>query len=513
MSRMDDKGIESSRDSDDGSTLTRSLCIALANEQEAHQATKTAALQLGKKVVQLESDIEKLQNDMKSRDWTIKMLKGIIKNKEEESVNRDAKIKRNARSSSSNDDDADLREFYRNHQQLAKQERTSILYDALERQKCEYEKRGYPAKEQLVLRPRNDHQKEASTNDVQLFDFEALQSPEVQKTLSKDWQQTLRKHFSVENIENIENIVKTPGNPSIRPDKLMELSPDTTPNSDSTSKERQVAPQMQSNFPNITNGGQQSDESSSEKSSQVIEYKMPSQFPGHPKWKISKQNPIFDDVEEVSSARAMGGPPMNRSSQFYTHPVRYLPEDAVTSTDCYRTVMVYDIPVGTNVKEVLNIVKGGYLESIELVGPIGNATNFMTARLVFIHESGAMGMISHQGVKGLEINGTAVHAWLVQEPTYPRPSDMDDEIFGEEQASRILLVGGVDKSHYELVRSRLELLNLSQWVVECAPSWGHYVAVEFTSVKYAIKARHAFRNDFVFHEADLTYDDDYCCEA
>lgn len=509
-SRVEDNGIEASAASDDDSALSKSLCLALANEQQAHQTTKAASLEFNKKIEQLESEVEKLQNDMKSRDWTIKMLKGIIKKTEAESTHTPESPERKARPSSSHDEDADLREFYRNHQ-VARQERSSILYDALERQKAEYETRGYPAQNQPNI-PKDGDVKGASTDDVQLYNFEALQSPDGQKALSKDWQRTLRKHFSVENFETT---VKTPSKSSTRPDKLVELSPESPPNSDTTSrKEREPASNMRNTLLGSTNGGSDSDASSSSgKCSQVIEYKMPSEFPGQPRWKISKQNPIFEDREESSSARAKGGAPMNRGSQFYTHPVRYLPEDAVTSTDCYRTIMVYDIPKGTTVKEVLNVVKGGSLESVELVGPIGNATNFMTARLVFIHESGAMEMISHQGVKGLEINGTAVHAWLVQEPTYPRPSDMDDEIFGEDQASRILLIGGIDKSHYGLVKSRLEVLNLTEWMVECAPSWGNYVAVEFTSVKYAIKAYQAFRRDSVFHEADLTYDDDYCCKA
>lgn len=510
QSRVEVNGIGASTASDDESARSKSLCLALANEQEAHQATKTAFLEFKKKIEHLESEVEKLQNDMKSRDWTIKMLKGIIKKTEEEAAQPPESPERKARASSSHDEDADLREFYRNHQ-VARQERSSILYDALERQKTEYETRGYPAKDQpMILKDGNV--KGTSTDDVQLYNFEALQSPDGQKALSNDWQRTLRKHFSVENFEST---VKTPCKTSIRPDKLVELSPESPPCSPTTVRhDRTQTSHVRNTSSESTNEGQHSDASSSSgKCSQIIEYQMPSEFPGQPRWKISKQNPIFEDREEIISARAKGGAPMNRGSQFYAHPVRYLPEDAVTSTDCYRTVMVYDIPKGTTVKEVLDMVKGSSLESVELVGPIGKATNFMTARLVFIHESGAMEMISHQDVKGLEINGTAVRAWLVQEPTYPRPSDMDDLIFGEDQASRILLIGGVDKSHYGLVKSRLEVLNLTEWMVECAPSWGNHVAVEFTSVKHAIKAYQAFRRDSVFHEADLTYDDDYCCKA
>ena len=55
----------------------------------------------------------------------------------------------------------------------------------------------------------------------------------------------------------------------------------------------------------------------------------------------------------------------------------------------FRTVMIDFIPIGSTYKDVLSQVCGGSLEQIQLFEPVGNVTNFMTARVVFNYELGA----------------------------------------------------------------------------------------------------------------------------
>ena len=90
-------------------------------------------------------------------------------------------------------------------------------------------------------------------------------------------------------------------------------------------------------------------------------------------------------------------------NHFGDHPVRYgmslVPynhDDANTSIvpkypdeNLYRTVMIDFIPFGTPYSDLLAQIRGGTLESVQMYGPIGNATDFVTARIIFTDETGA----------------------------------------------------------------------------------------------------------------------------
>lgn len=51
--------------------------------------------------------------------------------------------------------------------------------------------------------------------------------------------------------------------------------------------------------------------------------------------------------------------------------------------------MIDFIPFGTPYSDVLQQIRGGNLESIQLYGPIGDVTDFVTARVIYTDESGA----------------------------------------------------------------------------------------------------------------------------
>jgi len=61
----------------------------------------------------------------------------------------------------------------------------------------------------------------------------------------------------------------------------------------------------------------------------------------------------------------------------------------MTDKNIFRTVMIDFIPFGTPYCDVLAQTRGGTLESIQLYGPIGDATDFVTARVVYTEETGA----------------------------------------------------------------------------------------------------------------------------
>lgn len=75
----------------------------------------------------------------------------------------------------------------------------------------------------------------------------------------------------------------------------------------------------------------------------------------------------------------------------------------VTAPNIYRTVMIDFIPIGAKYSDILAHIRGGALESIQLYGPVGSATNFVTARVVFTHELGATTLYQVSFTKAKEI--------------------------------------------------------------------------------------------------------------
>lgn len=64
----------------------------------------------------------------------------------------------------------------------------------------------------------------------------------------------------------------------------------------------------------------------------------------------------------------------------------------MSETNLFRTIMIDFIPIGTTYSDLLAYIRGGTLESIHLYGPIGDATDFVTARVVYTEETGAMAL-------------------------------------------------------------------------------------------------------------------------
>ena len=137
------------------------------------------------------------------------------------------------------------------------------------------------------------------------------------------------------------------------------------------------------------------------------------------KWAMSSLMPAFDDEVELEQAK-QGVLQSYRSghhlSYFWQHPVRFLPKP--TEKNLYRTVMIDYIPQTTTYQEILEHVRSGALESIQLFPPLGSTTNYLTTRIVFIHEIPAVSMIMHYQKRRnqgdpIKIRGTPVRFWQV----------------------------------------------------------------------------------------------------
>ena len=143
-------------------------------------------------------------------------------------------------------------------------------------------------------------------------------------------------------------------------------------------------------------------------------------------WVINDHNPIFDDDQDAGAARQFNHLHFNANRTFWAHPVRYLPE--VTEQNAYRTIMIDFIPLGSTYKDVLGSIRGGMLESIQLLPPLGRSTNFMTARVVFVYEAAARNMYMEDQHMGIFIRGQLVRVWQVLQPTYPRSVVLQEDI-------------------------------------------------------------------------------------
>ncbi|EXJ78975.1 hypothetical protein A1O3_08475 [Capronia epimyces CBS 606.96] len=236
---------------------------------------------------------------------------------------------------------------------------------------------------------------------------------------------------------------------------------------------------------------------------------LPGDFYGHPNWLVTKENPIFHSDEEMREAVGDSGIVWINNSPFTTHPVRYLPEDAASNHNAYRTVMIDNIPVGSTPKDVLAHTRGGALQSLQLLPPIGGATSFMTARVVFLFETAADEMRERHQKAPFHVNGAQVRVWKPIDPTYPLNVEVEDAIWGEEEASRILLIGAINDYLFELLPGKLARLDLDRPVIEYSWTWDGYAAIEFADIKSAFRAMRELKKDGDFYGADFRYDRDY----
>jgi hypothetical protein len=249
-----------------------------------------------------------------------------------------------------------------------------------------------------------------------------------------------------------------------------------------------------------------------------ITFKIGSNLYGEPKWLINKDYPIFETEQEKFEAVGGNGAAFQRNSPFLNHPVRYLPEDAASTIDAYRTVMIDDIPAGSTVTDVLSIVKGGSVESIQLFPPIGNATSFMTARVVFVFERSAHNMIKHQEAKSRQdadakrfrVKDVAVHCWMPTDPTYPRNYEVDREIFSNNQASRIIFIDKVDEYVYNALPYKIKS-PYDRHVIEYSYAADGCASIEFSDIKSAIKVKAILEKDRGVWPAQVQYAEDYTC--
>ncbi|RMZ86316.1 hypothetical protein DV736_g6457, partial [Chaetothyriales sp. CBS 134916] len=232
------------------------------------------------------------------------------------------------------------------------------------------------------------------------------------------------------------------------------------------------------------------------------------------KWKVTAENPIYDDEAEKERSLWRERLTSNQNSLFWQHPVRYV---EYLENNLFRTVMIDYIPLGATYPDILANIHGGAIEKIQLVGPIGSTATYMTARIVFNYELAASLTASHARDHGMRVLGKPVRVWQVITQTYPKTAHLEHDVF-ENMYTRLLLVNlknaNVGVEARELMRGLLpaKLAWLQDELMGMGKTLDGYDLIEFTSVQAATKAMEQLRRDEDFGGIELDFEDDPCAE-
>lgn len=227
-----------------------------------------------------------------------------------------------------------------------------------------------------------------------------------------------------------------------------------------------------------------------------------------PKWAILQNKPLFDDEDELARARRLHGG-RQQYTIFWQHPVRYLP--ASNEKNLCRTLIIDFLPLDTTLKDVLGLIRGGALESIQLFEPIGSVTDFKTARVVFHYEIPACDMYAYWQKYGLTLRGQPIRV-LQLGYTYPKNRQLDEDVFTR-CYTRILLIDNVNDRVIRQLPAYLNNQVKMGFVIEIGKADDGITMIEFTSVDEAAKAMRAMQTEEMFQGVVFDFDDDYCQEG
>jgi hypothetical protein len=227
-----------------------------------------------------------------------------------------------------------------------------------------------------------------------------------------------------------------------------------------------------------------------------------------PKWAILQNRPLFDDDEELARARRLHGGQQQHST-FWQHPVRYMP--ASDEKNLCRTLIIDFLPLDTTMKDVLALIRGGALESIQLFEPIGIATDFKTARVVFHYEIPACDMYAYWQKYGLTLRNQSIRV-LQLGYTYPKNCQLDEDVFIR-CYTRILLIDNINDRVIQRLPAYLDRQIKIGSIIEIGQADDGVTMIEFTSVREAAKAMRAMQTEEMFHGAVFDFEDDYCQEG
>lgn len=244
-------------------------------------------------------------------------------------------------------------------------------------------------------------------------------------------------------------------------------------------------------------------------------------------WKMTKDHNLAfnSDLEKDVAQRSRFQSDM-RHSPFWLHPVRYLP--SIREPNIYRTVQIDHIPKDCDVKDVLDEVCWGIVESIQLVdvgnirGPQGAMpAPYKFARIVFFKEIQACRFQRYAHDKPLTILGQQVRVYIQMEPTYPRLAEVDEALF-EKEMTRILSVFGLTDHARDQLPAFLQGRGVELISQEVRPHENeedendHFdskTTMEFRSVLHAFRALKAMQHGGYPRAIGFMVEPDYCARV
>lgn len=173
--------------------------------------------------------------------------------------------------------------------------------------------------------------------------------------------------------------------------------------------------------------------------------------------------------------------------------------------------MVDFIPYTEAIKysEVLQHIRGGALQSITMYGPIGSATDFVTARVIFIHEASATAFYERGQSPGINVLGQPVRVWQVMEPTHPPNEELEQQIY-EQNYTRLLVIDFNNEKLEAMLQGRLAGFISQALIIDIRVTSDGATLVEFTSIDDAARALRVLMADPDFSGVQFDFEDDYC---
>ena len=210
----------------DSASFNNTLCVALANEQRAHQLTKAALSQQIIRNVELEDQLKRSKQQVVSMTTTINNLGAIIKHNASKQNSEDS-TSYNHFGSSEDAEEAALKDFYREHQKLkdAVKEREERQTRQETDLKEPHQVNGLPKKDTVETASASPPGK--TIDDAQLYNLELLQKPDECNSTNSVLRRTLRKHFSLDSGANDVKPLATPSKQRGVISKLVDISPES----------------------------------------------------------------------------------------------------------------------------------------------------------------------------------------------------------------------------------------------------------------------------------------------
>jgi hypothetical protein len=197
--------------------LSEILCKALESEQRAHKATKATLAQYMSQNSALEGQLVQAKRQISSLNVTVKNLGAIIKHNASKQSSEESKSVSRA-NSSEDTEEAALREFYREYNDLKK-----LMAPG---QRCAAN--GEPLRGDART---SSNAVETATakvvDDAQLYNLELLQKPDGDNSADSILRRTLRKHFSLDSAADDGQVLATPSQTRRNFSQLIDISPES----------------------------------------------------------------------------------------------------------------------------------------------------------------------------------------------------------------------------------------------------------------------------------------------